>query len=382
MNKVKILAVGIGGYGNIFIESYLKKQRPDCTLVGAVDVYPQGCRYYQQLVEMGVPIYSDMEAFFAEGEADLTVISTPIHLHTRQILTALAHGSDVICEKPLSADSKDEKILCEARDKAGKFVMIGYQWSYSEAINTLKRDITAGKYGTPEFMKCIVLWPRTKSYFTRGIGWGGKLRAEDGTPLNDSVVNNATAHYPHNILYVLGGADGRAAEVVDLKADLVRINDIENFDTATIRFTLDNGAEGIYVASHATLTANEPEFEYRFSGGVVCYDSHAGRIMGKLHTGEIIDYGDPFDDVTIKYWKAVDAVLAGGVYTPLCGIETAASQVRFIETLQQTPIKQINHALRCEREDGLVYIKDGAELLRRCYDEEKLLSETDEYRNW
>ncbi|MBO5273541.1 MAG: Gfo/Idh/MocA family oxidoreductase, partial [Clostridia bacterium] len=302
MKKVKILAVGIGGYGNIFIESYLKKQHPGCELVGVVDVYPQGCRYYQQLIDMGVSFYTDMDAFFTEKSADLTVITTPIHLHTRQILCALEHGSNVICEKPLSADAGDEKILCEARDKAGKFVSIGYQWSYSEAINALKRDIMAGRYGKPEFMKSIVLWPRTRSYFTRGIGWAGKLKADDGTPLNDSVVNNATAHYPHNIFYVLGGAVGKSAEVVDLRADLVRANDIENFDTATIRFTLDNGAEGIYVASHATLTANEPEFEYRFSGGIVSYDSVTGKVVGRLNTGKVIEYGDPFEDVTLKYW--------------------------------------------------------------------------------
>ncbi len=382
MNKVKILAVGIGGYGNVFMDSYMSKQRSDCELVGAVDVFPQGCRHYQTLLDMGVPIYSDIEAFYAEHSADLAIITTPIHLHTRQILCALAHGSNVICEKPLSADSGDEKLLCEARDRAGRFVMIGYQWSYSEAMNALKRDITAGRYGKPEFMKSIVLWPRAKSYFTRGIGWGGKLKADDGTPINDSVVNNATAHYPHNILYVLGGADGRAAEVVELQADLVRANDIENFDTATIRFKLDNGAEGIYVASHATLTANEPELEYRFSGGIVRYDSERGNVTGRLDSGEVIEYGDPFADVTVKYWTAVDAILSGKPFTPLCGIETAAAQVRFVEKLQQMPIKQISEEMRCEREDGLVYIKDAAELLRRSYDEEKLLSEMTEFKNW
>ena len=332
---------------------------------------------------MGVPIFADMEEFFASRSADLTIISTPIHLHARQILCALEHGSNVMCEKPLSADSDDERILCEARDRAGKFVMIGYQWSYSEAMNRLKQDITDGRYGAPVFMKSIVLWPRTKSYFKRGVGWGGKLRADDGTPINDSVVNNATAHYLHNILYVLGGAVGRAAEAVEMQADLVRANDIENFDTATVRFTLDNGAKGIYVASHATLTANEPEFEYRFSGGVVRYDSAKGRTVGELSSGEIIDYGDPFADVTNKYWIAVDAVLSGRMYTPLCGIETAAAQVRFVEMLQRTPVKPLrSEMLGYGVDTGLVYIKGAEKLLRRCYDDEILLSETEEYKNW
>ncbi|MBO5275007.1 MAG: hypothetical protein J6I45_10380, partial [Clostridia bacterium] len=116
--------------------------------------------------------------------------------------------------------------------------------------------------------------------------------------------------------------------------------------------------------------------------GIVSYNSVIGKVVGNLNTGNLIVYGDPSVDVTLKYWYAIDALAEGKVYEPLCGIETAAAQVCFIEKLQHIPIKQISEDMRLEREDGLVYIKDAAELLRRCYDEEKLLSETNEYKNW
>ena len=52
-------------------------------------------------------MFADMESFYKTNKADLAVISTPIFLHTQHILTALGSGSNVLCEKPLCSDEKD-----------------------------------------------------------------------------------------------------------------------------------------------------------------------------------------------------------------------------------------------------------------------------------
>ena len=259
MRKVKILCVGIGGYANVYLEALLKSGGGNFEIVGLVDINPNGCKYLDQL--QNVPVYSDMEDFYKEKTADLCIITTPINLHTRQILTALKNGSNVMCEKPLSGISADEKIIKEQSEKSGKFVSIGFQWSFSDAVNDLKSDIIKGVYGRAEFLKSIVLWPRPKEYFTRGSGWAGKIKSADGTPINDSVANNATAHYLHNMLYVLGNAYGKSSEAEVLSAELLRVNSIENFDTAVIKLRFDCGADGLFIASHSTRDIKEPCFE-------------------------------------------------------------------------------------------------------------------------
>jgi predicted dehydrogenase len=128
--KVRILSVGIGGYAAIYLKALLQEHpRDDVEFVGMVDVMPQNSPFYATLQAMGVPLFSTMEEFYAHGSADLAIITTPTHLHTRQILCALGHGSNVMCEKPLSGVSADGEILAAAAKEAGKFVMIGYQWS-------------------------------------------------------------------------------------------------------------------------------------------------------------------------------------------------------------------------------------------------------------
>ncbi|MBQ7338236.1 MAG: Gfo/Idh/MocA family oxidoreductase [Clostridia bacterium] len=381
-SKVRILCVGIGGYATIYLKALLQEHpRDDVELVGMVEIMPAHCPMYGVLSDMGVPLYTTMEEFYEKNTADLAIITTPTYLHTRQILCALSHGSHVMCEKPLSGVSEDENILADAADRAGKFVMIGYQWSYSDAILALKRDVMQGVYGKPVFLKSMVLWPRPTSYYTRGSGWGGKKFTPDGEVLNDSVVSNATAHYLHNMLYVTGGAEGKAAEITELACDLSRINAIETYDTAAIRFTLDNGAKGLYIASHATARAVEPMFDYRFEHGTVSYRDEEKRIVGRTDDGREIDYGNPFCDVNEKIYIAIEAAKSEQPYTPPCGVRTAAPQVRAVEMLAQCPVKigredQIDKNIR---PDGttFLHLRGLDALLTECYEKEILPKETD-----
>ncbi len=377
MKPVRIVCVGIGGYAKIYLEALIRDRSGDFQIVGLVDVCPQNCRFLEEL--SGIPLYESMEAFYAENTADLCIITTPIHLHTTQILTALSHGSHVMCEKPLSGCSADEDVLMNASKKYEKFVMIGYQWSYSHAVNRLKADVLAGVYGKPQFLKTMVLWPRSSNYFNRTSRWAGRI-AIDGVPVNDSVANNAAAHYLHNILYVTGKAVGSSSEVCDLQADLLRLNNIENFDTAVVRFRMDNGATGLFVGSHATDNAWEPSFEYRFERGTVYYDDKAKNIVGRLENGEIREYGDPSENVNEKIYEAIRACRIPN-YQPVCGVVAATPHVRCIEKIQSCAIHDIPKS-QIRSRDNHLFAEGLYDNLLQCYLQEKLLCELPDGERW
>ena len=56
--------------------------------------------------------------------------------------------------------------------------MIGYQWSYSEGIQSLKKDILTGRFGKPLRMKSMCLWSRDFSYFSRN-NWAFRKKDEE-----------------------------------------------------------------------------------------------------------------------------------------------------------------------------------------------------------
>ena len=197
-SAVDIALVGIGGYGGHYLPALLTPpDGRDVRLVGAVDPLPDRCSRLAELQGRGVPIYPDMASLFAERAADLVVIASPIHCHCAQTCLALANGANVLCEKPVAPTIQEALRMQEAADRAGRFVAVGYQWSFTGAVQELKRDILDGRFGRPLRLKTLVLWPRAEKYYRRN-DWAGRVRTPEGQWVLDSPVANATAHYLHN----------------------------------------------------------------------------------------------------------------------------------------------------------------------------------------
>ncbi len=376
MRCINTVLVGIGGYGSLYVNEVLKPENaPFFNLVGTVDPYPGACRRLDDVRAVCGEPYASLDDFFAEHKAELVVISTPIQFHTENIITALNHGADVLCEKPLCGDARDIDRLIDAEKASGHRVSIGYQWSHSAAIQALKADVSAGVYGEPELLKTLVLWPRDRNYFGRGTGWAGRIHAKDGSLIYDSVANNAAAHYLHNMLYVTGGEVDRSRRVTDVDARLYRVNDIENFDTAVISCTLEGGARARFVASHTTDVTVNPMFYYKFAHGHVTFSQDEppaavadcgaytkGRIIGVTDDGRTRNYGDPFVFPERKLHLAA-AMIRGDLESPLCGIRAASEHTRLINRIGENfPISNVPPARIRERGE-LLYVEGLADEL-------------------
>ena len=385
MGKIKVAFVGIGGYGGVILKEIYETSLEGFEIVAAVEPFPEKTVCYDRICADKIPIYADMETMFAQTKKagkkpDFVVISTPIQYHTEQILCALRHGAHVLCEKPVTGDIADIPVLEESSRKAGKFLAVGYQWSYSNAIQKLKTDIQNGVFGRAQFLKSLVLWPRDRAYFTRSTGWAGKVFASNGKMIRDSIVNNATAHYIHNILYLLGNKTDAAMPATKVEATLLRTNDIQTFDTATVRFLLEDGAQGLFVVSHCTKKTVEPKFEYIFEKGRIVYPNQDGNIEAVFKGGERKIYGDPFaDGAAYKFYKCLEVVQNGGKEV-LCGINAAKAQVGFVALLHENNTIDLTDPARVFEIDGRLIVKGLDGLLEECYEENKLLCELPEYR--
>ncbi len=370
--ELGIVLVGLGGYAHIYVNAILNNNIPDIKIVGLVDPFPGGCSRLEELKALGAPLYSNIEDFYKENTADLAVISTPIQLHARQTITALEHGSNVLCEKPLCADKRDIESMLAAQKRSGKFVDIGYQWSHHEGILAMKRDILAGLYGKPKSLKAMVLWPRDTAYFKRGTGWAGKIKDADGTLIYDSVANNATAHYLHNMFFVLGEKLDASLAPISTDAFLIRANPIENFDSCMIECQMPEGVKVTFVASHAVDKNVNPVSEYLFEKGAIRLDSSdaAGdkkdHFIGVLANGETKDYGNPQLRAEDKLFLAIEAARNGG--SVCCPIEAAAVHTRVINDLQEhAPIHTAKKELIKITEGKLVYVDGLGDALTELY---------------
>lgn len=374
MKKVTILLVGIGGYGDGYVQKLLHHSHErNYVLAGAVDPAPERSRSLGELKKLKVPVFHTMEGFYAQGDADLAIISSPLQFHSAQTVSALKHGSNVLCEKPVSVTVDEAIAMRQARDQVGKFVGIGYQWSFSDAISALKKDIIAGKLGRAKRLKTIALWPRGFAYYQRS-SWAGKIRAQNGDLILDSVANNATAHFLHNMLYVLGDRFDRSSVPVELEVELYRANQIENYDTAAFRVKTKEDVEILFLATHASQEKLEPVFCFEFEHATVYYDQEAEKeVKAVFKDGTVKNYGDPFFHYYQKLWACLAAVTDG---TPIpCGIEAALPHTICINGAQQAEITNFPAGLTAKDEKRL-YVPGLGTVLKDCYERFQLPNET------
>jgi predicted dehydrogenase len=338
---VKLLLVGIGGYGHYYIEGIkVLKAQGKVELIAVVDPMPDKARDWSFIQEHSVPSFASLEAFLAAGiKADLAVVASPISFHADQSCALLSEGIPVLCEKPIAATIAEVERMREARDASGKFLEIGYQWSFSEAVQNLKADILSGKYGKAQCLSTRVAWPRANTYYARN-SWAGNIYNARGLPVYDSPVANATAHFLHNMLFVLGETQATSAMPRQITAECYRANPIENYDTACLKIETEGGDDIYFYTTHAVEVNDGPVFLYQYEGAEIRYEM-GGDIIAYLPDGSFQNYGNPSNLNMRKLELCVAKVFDADSHSLICSVEAASAHTYCVNALQSIPVRTI-----------------------------------------
>jgi len=378
-SPVRAVVAGICGYGASYVRALLTKgKRRRVELVGCVDPHGQDSALFGKLTRRGIEVFPTLAAFYERASADLAVLASPIHAHADQTAEALACGSAVLCEKPAAATIGEVRSMMAAAASAARPVAVGFQRSFSPAVQALKRDVLAGLLGRPKRLVAMANWPRPRSYYDRN-DWAGKLRARSGAWVLDSPANNATAHFLHSMLYLLGPARTQAATPAEVQAELYRAKPIENYDTAAIRVRLADGAEVLFLTSHSTETTRGPVLRYEFEEATVRYDKDGKRrLVAEFRDGRRKRYGDPEDEHFNKLWQTAGAARicrdGGGPADVVvdCPIDAALPHTQCVNAAQASgEVVTFPDDLLCvtgQGGDALVWVRGLQEVLGACFE--------------
>jgi predicted dehydrogenase len=117
---------------------------------------------------------TDIEDLLEFDGLNAVVIATPNHLHEPHVLSALAAGLDVLCERPLALSSRGVERILSAANRYERKVIVGNNHRFRTDVQALERFITGGELGK-------VTGIRAGSYQFRRPGEGWRLRrAESG----------------------------------------------------------------------------------------------------------------------------------------------------------------------------------------------------------
>ncbi len=371
--------VGIGGYGFYYLKNLFEHfSDEEIEMSGVVDPFAANSGLYREIKRRRIPICNSLMDFYIKGgSADLVVISSPLQYHIEQSCIALINGGNVLCDKPLGTVIQDIDELLLARKQSGRWVMIGYQWSYSNAIQELKRDIISGLYGKPIRMKSLCFWPRGKDYYERNE-WAGKLRDEKERWVLDSPLGNAMAHFIHNLFFLLGREMNESDQPAGIQGECYRTYPIQNYDTGVFRAYTARGVEILFYGSHVTACERGPMFHLEFEDGTVTFGDEQDRIVATTREGRKKDYGSPEDDD--QFLKLHEAMKAVREDRPVvCGPEAATAQVLCINGVQDS-VEEIAafpfDRLVMDKQKERFWIDGLGEELYACYRDNRLPSET------
>ncbi|NLA83617.1 MAG: Gfo/Idh/MocA family oxidoreductase [Clostridiales bacterium] len=376
--QIKIVLVGASGYGNTYLnllENYIDKN--SYVLEAIIDPYVQNAVRYPEFKKQGIPTYDTLDQFYMNNKADLVIIASPISVHKEQVITALKNGSHVLCEKPLVPTLQDAYEIQKVMDETNRLLGVGFQWSFSNPIRRLKEDILKGIFGKPIFLKTHISWKRGDDYYNPDA-WEGKIRDKRGEWVLDSIATNATAHYLHNIFFILGDSMEKSKMPKIIEGSVYRARDIESFDTCFIRGSFGDDSQFLYCATHAGEKNSDPQFIYEFEKGVVYFNQNENpNIIAKMEDGSIKDYGAPQspDETVYKILLMMDDIRYNR--KPVCGLYTVLPHLKVCNAVfDYMDITSFDEKLRIREVNPAGYVIDGLyEDSLECYHKNKLPDE-------
>jgi myo-inositol 2-dehydrogenase / D-chiro-inositol 1-dehydrogenase len=101
-------------------------------------------------------VTGDPLAVINDASVDAVVIAAPDQFHAPLTLACIAAGKPVLCEKPLSQDSKECLAVLAAEEKRGKrLVQIGFMRRFDPSYTEIKSLLTRGDLGKALMFHCF-----------------------------------------------------------------------------------------------------------------------------------------------------------------------------------------------------------------------------------
>jgi len=91
--------------------------------------------------------FDDIEEVLRYGRADAVVICTPNHLHEIHVVSALAAGCHVLCERPLALTPAGVERVLQASEKYGKRIMVGMNHRFRSDVQAVRGFLAGGDIG-------------------------------------------------------------------------------------------------------------------------------------------------------------------------------------------------------------------------------------------
>lgn len=212
--------------------------------------------------------YADYRAAIEDPDIDAVVVAVPPRFHLDLTLQALDAGKHVLVEKPAFPATADYAAVMQARDRAGRVVLVGENDHYKPLAVTLRRLVADEAVGELVFGLFTTIAHRLKT-------------ADDWR--NDEAMAGGDAFFEEGIhwLHVAGSLGPRIVSARGYRPTPSREGPDRRVKSMMVAFEYDSGAVGsLYYSREVPSLLRGLRLSKLFGRhGVITFESNGGFVV-------------------------------------------------------------------------------------------------------
>lgn len=216
----------------------------------------------------GLAAWGDYESAIADPRIDAVVVAVPPRFHLDLTLQALQAGKHVLVEKPAFLSMADYLTVRDARDRAGRIVIVGENDHYKPLAVTLRRLLAERVIGDLVFANFTTIAHRLKT-------------ADDWR--NDETMAGGDAFFEEGIhwLHIAGSLGPTIAGAHGYRPTVSRDGPDRRAKSMLVAFEYDTGAVGaLYYSREIPSLLRGLRFSKLFGReGVITFESNGAFVL-------------------------------------------------------------------------------------------------------
>jgi predicted dehydrogenase len=179
-------------------------------------------------------VYTDIEDLLEADDLRAVVVATPNHLHEPHVLSAIAAGKDVLCERPLALTARGVERIVNAAARGNRKVFVANNHRFRSDVQALAGFLRGGELGKLTGIRAGAYHHRRaeQGWRQRRAEAGGGAFFDYGLPLVDLALWLADFPAPERVVAHMERGAGKNAVEEALLVQLHCGAAVFNFDVS------------------------------------------------------------------------------------------------------------------------------------------------------